>query len=102
MLESPHADAPMHNNRGMGMEPAAEEGGWDNKDNKDAHHSPSQRDRGMENFTFISKIAEGAYGTVWRCVENSTQKEVAIKKLKDVTAVGSEASNYLSRGRACC
>ena len=76
------------------MEPAEERGGRD----KDAH----QQVHGMENFTFISKIAEGAYGTVWRALENSTQKEVAVKKLKDVTAVGSEASNYSSRGGACC
>ena len=45
----------------------------------------------MENYDFLSKIAEGAYGTVWRCVEKTTGRVVAVKKLKDPTAAGTEA-----------
>ena len=44
----------------------------------------------MENYEFVSKIAEGAYGTVWRCVDKTTGEVVAVKKLKEPAPVGTE------------
>ena len=32
----------------------------------------------------------GAYGSVWRCSEKGSGRNVAIKKLKDVSAVGTD------------
>jgi serine/threonine protein kinase len=29
----------------------------------------------MERYTFVEKLAEGAYGTVWKCVDKETGKE---------------------------
>ena len=73
----------------------------------------------MENYDFISKIAEGsnscvasdrprwvttfsihtgAYGSVWRCIEKFTGRSVAVKKLKDVSAVGTEVNSVEREG----
>lgn len=36
----------------------------------------------MEQYSFVKKLGEGAYGTVVKCVNKHTQELVAIKKLK--------------------
>ncbi|GAX84746.1 hypothetical protein CEUSTIGMA_g12168.t1 [Chlamydomonas eustigma] len=51
----------------------------------------------MERYEFLQKIAEGAYGTVWKCCERGTGRLVAVKKIKDVTLPGSEEYEFSIR-----
>ena len=37
----------------------------------------------MERLTFVAKCSEGAYGTVWKCVDKATGAICAVKKMKD-------------------
>lgn len=53
----------------------------------------------MEAYSFLAKIAEGAYGSVWRAVDRNTNRIVAVKKLKEPTPIDSEVR---SCGRPCC
>ncbi|KAG2436794.1 hypothetical protein HXX76_006318 [Chlamydomonas incerta] len=36
----------------------------------------------MQRYTYVSTLGEGAYGTVWRCTDNETGQDVAVKALK--------------------
>lgn len=40
----------------------------------------------MEKYEFVQRIAEGAYGTVWKCVDKETGAIRAVKKLKEAPA----------------
>lgn len=40
----------------------------------------------MDQYSFVKKLGEGAYGTVVKCVHKQTQDLVAIKKLKGAVA----------------
>ncbi|KAG1674487.1 hypothetical protein FOA52_003092 [Chlamydomonas sp. UWO 241] len=51
----------------------------------------------MEAYEFIEKIAEGAYGSVWKCLHRATGQAVAVKKLKDATPLGSEEYEFAIR-----
>uniref|UniRef100_A0A7R9VAN3 cyclin-dependent kinase n=1 Tax=Chlamydomonas euryale TaxID=1486919 RepID=A0A7R9VAN3_9CHLO len=51
----------------------------------------------MEPYEFLDKIAEGAYGSVWKCVHRSTGRFVAVKRLKDPTPLGSEEYEFAIR-----
>lgn len=62
----------------------------------------------MEKYEFLSKISEGAYGAVWRCVDKNTKRVVAVKKLKEATPVDCEVGAHgwrveftVERGDGC-
>lgn len=53
-----------------------------------------------QNYIFLTRIGDGAYGSVWKCIHKQTGLIVAVKKLKDVPAdaeVGARAPTALTQ-----